>query len=87
MNTMPLGQRTVLLATQPISWLASTCSGPQAGPAPCGVEQVALRTPDGVRLDGLLYRAATTRPAALVLARQTPGKGAGSQGDRSGGPA
>ena len=36
MNTMPLGQTTVLLATLPISGLASTCSGPQAGPAPRG---------------------------------------------------
>jgi pimeloyl-ACP methyl ester carboxylesterase len=67
MNTTLLGQTTVLLATLLISVLTPTRSGPQVAPAPCGVEQVALRTADGVRLDGLLYRAVTTRPAALVL--------------------
>lgn len=70
MNTMPMPQphrSIVLLATLLISGLAPAFSGPQTAPASGAVEQVTLRTGDGVRLDGLLYRAATARPTALVL--------------------
>lgn len=57
----------VLLAALLISGLPPANPGPKAAPVPCGVEQVVLRTADGVRLDGLLYRAAKARPPALLL--------------------
>lgn len=57
----------VRLATLLISGLPPAYSAPDAAPASCGVEQVVLRTADGARLDGLLYRAAKPRPPALLL--------------------
>src|SRR6266568_3307987 len=51
-------------------WTAHS-SGQSKAPAPtspCSVEQVALRTADGILLDGVLYRpAANSRPTAILL--------------------
>lgn len=59
--------QALALAALLLSGLPPAHSGPQAASASCGVEQVVLRTADGVRLDGLLYRAAKPRPPALLL--------------------
>jgi pimeloyl-ACP methyl ester carboxylesterase len=64
---MPPPRLALVLVTLLMSVLPPAYSHAEAQQASWVVEQIALETADGVRLDGLLYRAARARPTAMVL--------------------
>src|SRR5260370_35755757 len=58
----------LLCIAWPVAWaLGQTPPAPISTSAACSSELVALRTADGVRLQGIVFRASKLRPSALLL--------------------